>query len=833
MRRLFFIAFLFSALPGLLAGETLSINQFGGLDQVNDPLFVKIGMAQDSENVMTDNALGLAPRTGFVAFSTEASNGQWIFPLANGSSYRITESSGTLKALLNGSNFTITLSTINTAVRTAAAALGDRFYWSSADGLKYWDTSVVVVSSRTLNFTSMAVYKGRLCGIGVTGDERTIYLSEYLDGSNFTLAVDPVDTDPARIAVQGNLDENLTGLFSSFKDKLIWMKANSFGGIAGSRRSNFISQVFNDSVGSAYPESFKDCDGKLRFLGSKRAIWEFDGSNIKPISLDIETTLMNNLTQGDANSRSFSQTSQQDWSQGFSRVGIDTDNAPGDVWFKPLSTVTLLGDTFNDNDYTSNPAWTVVSGSAVVISGTLRAETANGVCGPSVDCAASLAIESNMSTGTWHILGAPGPSSDGGIWNAGTGGPDFRYNFMARQAVGYPGYAIKFTGLGGGNTRIQLVRRDENGDDTGDKVLLSSSAAGECTSVKVSRFSSGTFVVAYICSAADGTMVARDTTNADSSYFNITWDAMTQDFGPQIDQVMASTPSSLYIYQSTYTSQTYSMGTEATAWGGFVAGEVLDAGTTLTYAIYVDTDSNLDIDEQTSFVSSQAIVSGNVPTIQISSYVTIAAFFDRSTHTADAALTNFTVSWTEGSNLPAPSVYYKQRYELGVAVSSNVNNTVLVYDRNNQWQKWKGMNRNSAVVYNGLSYFGNSTGIYQADFGNSDAGAAITSFYKTKRFVPSGVNYVNYFNELYLTAMNSAETMNIQYYVDGVNTPYTLANYVMNSQAGQQDVRLPFTATMLEQGKMIEFLFTVSGTSEWRLVNANLNFTGESIPSGN
>ena len=814
--------------PGF--AETLSINQFGGVDPVNDPLFVKSGMAQESENIVSDIALGLAPRTGFVAFSTEASNGQWIFPLANGSSYRITESSGVLKAVLNGNNFTITLSTINTTVRTAAAALGDKFYWASADGLKHWDTSVVVVDSRTLNFTSLAVFKSRLAGVGVTGDERTIYLSEYQDGSNFTLAVDPVDTDPTRIPVQGNLDENLTGLFSSFKDKLVWMKANSFGGISGSRRSNFQLQMFNDSVGSAYPESFKDCDGKLRFLGSKRTVWEFDGTNLTPISRDIET-IMTNLTQGDANSRSFTQTTQQDWSQGYSRVGLDTGNAPGDVWFKPLSTITVPTDDFEDNNYHSTPTWTVVNGSAVVISGSLRPENSIAFCGGNT-CPAALSIGSNLSTGTWHILGEGG--SDNGIYNPLAGTSFSRYMFMARTVDitqgGTFGYGIRFTDPGSGIDTIDLVRRDLPGNDT---VLLSSAVSGTCSSVKISRFSSGTFVVSWI-DLSNRNMVAVDTWIADSTYFAIKWDPMNRNLEPRIAQIMASTPSSLYIYQSTYTSQTYSMGTDATSWSVFVADKILGAGTTVTYGIYADTDSNIDIDVETSFVSSQSIISGAVPTIQISSFVTVAAFFDRSTHTTEAALNNFTVSWIDGSRLLVPSIYHVQRYWLGVAISSNVNNTALVYDRNNQWQKWTGgMRMNSAVLYNGLLYFGNVTGIYQADYGNSDAGTAITAFYKTKRFLPSGANYVNYFNELYLTAKNSAETMKVEYYVDGVNSPYTLADYVMNSQAGQQDVRLPFTTTMLEQGKMIEFLFTVSGTSEWRLVNANLNYTRETVPSGN
>src|SRR3990167_10953616 len=81
---------------GFARGEVLSINKFGGLDTENDPLFVDSGKSWDSENVQTGGKFGLSPREGFVSFSTEASAGMWNFPLSNGSSYRITESSGIL-----------------------------------------------------------------------------------------------------------------------------------------------------------------------------------------------------------------------------------------------------------------------------------------------------------------------------------------------------------------------------------------------------------------------------------------------------------------------------------------------------------------------------------------------------------------------------------------------------------------------------------------------------------------------------------------------------------------------------------------------------------------
>ena len=121
---------------------------------------------------------------------------------------------------------------------TSISALGDNLFFSNAtDGLKHYNLTSVVIDSSALNFSQIVTHKGRLWGIGRSSDTRTIYGSEYLDGTNFALAVDPVDTDPVRIEVQGKLDEILTVLFPSYKDKLVWYKGTSFGGISGSRLS--------------------------------------------------------------------------------------------------------------------------------------------------------------------------------------------------------------------------------------------------------------------------------------------------------------------------------------------------------------------------------------------------------------------------------------------------------------------------------------------------------------------------------------------------------------------------------------------------------------------
>lgn len=811
-------ALIFSALSPSLRADVLPINSFGGLDTDNSPLLTKEGMTPDAENVNTDEIFGLSPRKGFVSFSTEVSAGLWVFPLSNGSQYIITASSGTLKATLSGNNFTAILSTYDTSARISATSLGDKFYWSSSDGLKHWDTSVVTVDSVALNFTLLVTWKGRLAGAGKSGDTRTVYLSEYLNGSNFQLAVNPVETDPARIQVQGNVDENLTTLFSSFKDKLVWAKANSFGALVGSRRSQFSSEVYSDNVGSAYPESFRDCDGLLRFLGSNRTVWEYDGATLKPISRDIDNQ-MALVTQGDANSRSFTQSSQADWQNGVSNptVALDTAIVPGDVTFKPQSTVTTPTDTFNDNDYTSSPAWTVAQGSFGVVSGALV--TLNG------NPHSVISAESNFSTGTFEWEGT-------NLKN--TAGFQHQYNFMSSDpSVGKNGYAFIIGDGNPGQGSLSFVKTLNDGSF--DTLITSRGWTPPLKKIRVTRKDTGVFQSSF--AASNDVYVAMvDTVDARTSYSNyfvMEWNHSDDAGADQMNVNNVIVGSVTYILNSTFTSQTYNMGNKATSWGVFTADSVLDPGTTITYGIYAGSGTAINVGDPSTFVTSQTIMSGQVPTIPISSYVTVAAFFSRSTFTSNASLNDFTVSWIDGSKLLAPSLYYFQRYWLSVAVSSNSNNVILVYDRNEKWQRWRGMNMNAAVIANGNPYFGNGVGIFQADSGNTDNGKSIAAYFRTKRYVPSGLDYQSYFNDLYMTTNNSADTLSVQYYVDGVNTPYTLANYVMNTKSGNQDIRLPFHPTDLQQGKMIDLLFTVNGMTQWNILEANLYFTKEPVPIGN
>ncbi len=416
------------ALLGAAAEQSLVINKFGGRLADYDPLALPEDMAQDSENVITDIGNGLEPREGYIQYATEPAKALWVFAKSNGTRYTIAHSGNNLKADSGAKTYATLVSTVAAGVVTDGTQLGDYFYFSNTvDGLKRWDGTTVSVASATMTFDKLATWKGRLAGAGKPGSERTLFLSRYLVGTDWTLETTPTDDGPFQITVGGALDENITGLFPGFKDLLIWFKNNSFGGLYGSRRSNFVLRTFSESVGSNHPATANDCDGFLRFLGPRRTVWEFDGSSLTKIS-EGNNALFNDIINGESNTQTATITSKADFDAG-TMAGLSSGISSGDLmlstwtatdttaddfgsgtltntttstvdgrlYLDPTATSNLL-DNFSDGDYTSSPTWTLVQGSAAVVSGELWLKNNSSSLSE-----AYLRIASTKAFGKWQI----------------------------------------------------------------------------------------------------------------------------------------------------------------------------------------------------------------------------------------------------------------------------------------------------------------------------------------------------------------------------------------------------------------------------------------------
>jgi len=134
---------------GGVNGESLPlIPRSQGLNTDTNPLLITDWKTQDAQNVRTDESGGIRPRLGFVSFSTQVPDQQWVFYHSNGTRYIIARSSDRIMASQGNSNFTIFIATVDPTQTTAGSALGDRWYFgNNTDVLKYWNSNSVIVTS--------------------------------------------------------------------------------------------------------------------------------------------------------------------------------------------------------------------------------------------------------------------------------------------------------------------------------------------------------------------------------------------------------------------------------------------------------------------------------------------------------------------------------------------------------------------------------------------------------------------------------------------------------------------------------------------------------------
>lgn len=749
--------------------QTYNFNSFGGLDTESPDAAMQPNSTPDAENGVTDLGPGLRPRDGFVLCQASSATAQWVFPLSNGTRYQIIQSGGRLLADTGGCTFAVTVSTVDAAVNTAAAVLGDKFFFmDTTNGLKYWDGVNVAVASATLKGSQLVNYKGRLWASALTADPRSVRASAFNDGTTWALAVDPLVTDPAVFVIGGQVDEPMTALYATHLGSLTWMKSKSFGAITGNSRADFVVRSYSDNVGTSYPDSIRDCDGLLRWLGPSRTIYEWDGSKLQNIGRSIQTYL-GQIGQGDANARTYTVTSGADYGTGTS-FQASTTTSVGDVTIA-MANLNMVNNSFEVGSGTTTTGWTT--------SGAQRVTTG---CGTPPNGSYYMRINGASIPGAYLAYA------------------QFSPGFAASQ-ISPVGTCPTFTSV--------VVPSVFGGSSIGDIVgagfesINLPSAANSAYSTQ--RFYDGIITVSV---ATDGTYWYVDNpTGGYTNYSSGTWTSP----GISVATVISTASWGLFTADSTLNS------------GAITYSIYTSSNSSLTFSGGVPVAS--------SWSSSQTITSGAFPTVSTNTYAYLSESLSVVAATVTYPVNHsLALAWTEGNNTKVPSAWFRQRYWLGVSFNSTTNNKVLVFDRNRQWQRYSGINAAALGLYNGSLFFGNSAGVYQYEVGNMDAGSAIAAYYRTPTFSPSSPNIASTFLDMRVTAQNSAETLVTTYRVNDVATDYSFGTYAMNTKSGLQNFNLPFPITQIDRGNNINFNLAVSGTTAWRILGFTLTYVPDRIP---
>lgn len=891
MRNVLFATLLFVSVPAF--SDVFQINEFSGLNTDANTATLQKGQTPDSQNVVTD--LGsIQGRKGFIRFSTQSAVDIFQFPLSNGTRYLIKRSGGYLLADTGLGTFSTVVSTIPSDRKTVASVLGDKFYFSnSLDGLKYWNGTSVVVASPTLTFTMLATHKGRLWGAGIGGEERNLRGSKLYDGTSWTPPVNPSDDDAVILQVSGALDENIQAIYASFQDKLIVFKKSSFLGLFGSRRSNFQLRSFSETVGVAAPETIQDCDGVLRWLGNNRKVWEFDGTNYKKIS-DNVNNFFAQIQQGDATTRSATLTSQSDWDQGSSSPsGTHSTTLLSGSVVPSTTAVSSFIDTSSANfagGTLVNLSTTAVDGSLILGINTGSKSVRDNYLGSFTGGLSSgggqqftagsdyfivsitMEVSKTFSGGDYTVsLYSDSSNTIGSQLASGTlldssvttsrSNVEVTLNTPIHLTNGTK-YWIKFDGSGymswagalgsyseycySGGFYIQNFRANfaTNGEDYQTSGSIVSRTYNTGFSTNSWTFSLST-ITATMTLPAGTTVTFQTQTSPD----NVTFSSLA----PVAINAVSTSPAAQYIrykasFSTNYSSQTPQIDdltlfiksssvytTKIISVGSNISswGPVTIGNETSSDGIQIFQIGSTTTNSAAAISNWTNILNNAVPTISTNPFVAFRSHFITTHGTNTVILNDLTLAWTEGSTIRSASGYTDQRYWLAVTTNSATNNIVMVYDRNGEWQKYIGINADTMGQYSSSLYFGNSTGIYQTEQGYSDAGADILSYYKTKDFVPSSPDIPSMFNYTYLTTDQSDGTLTTSFCIDGSTVPVTMGSYQMNQQPGLlQNFRVPFSNSDVTQGNFINLKWQISGTDFWRIANCNVYFDKGYVPTG-
>lgn len=634
--------------------QPLTIRDFScGLVDTYDPTAIGDGCAQDLENVDVWTGRIEKRRGTILQNATDLTGDQPVrflheFPDQNGNFWMIAVSSATIfKSNNAGANWSVLTSTHGVSATSDFSAVNAFGKVRLTDGATNWilfDGNAVTVSTSSPKGKLSAFYYQRIWTADVPGERSTLRASRINDPEDWTN--DGIDDGDATSRLIRQNDGYPIRALQVFKNQLLVFKDYSIDAVT-MLSDGLTARVdpVSSNKGTQHPRSVQLTENSVIFLADD-GFYEYDGVSIRNISGDIDSTV-GAILQGNSNSRSYSETSQTDFDAGtLDKVSasiqsgsvvlstaqfIDTEQSQwqaGSVG-SGLSTTYSSGslvlprngliDDFSDGDYTANPTWSTIRSTA-----TLNVTVEN----------ARLRIYAdNTGQGVWMPL-----QQSTGIWTAtladydGTTGSNLGFNIKIGSGTptsgapeaGWITYQIVADGccaVGAEHFSIALVY-------IGTTNTFALFPEGNPSSTfAVGRSTDGT-VSFYFNDVFQGSTQVTSISyiNAFAISANNVYDSAT--YSLYVDDVYIATGTSSGVTSSTFTSRAFSVGRNETIVGVFTATETLNSGT-ISYAVYSDSNTSIDVNASSTYVSSAAVTNGSSFTLGFSSYVFYSANFQR------------------------------------------------------------------------------------------------------------------------------------------------------------------------------------------------------------
>lgn len=220
------------------------------------------------------------------------------------------------------------------------------------------------------------------------------------------------------------------------------------------------------------------------------------------------------------------------------------------------------------------------------------------------------------------------------------------------------------------------------------------------------------------------------------------------------------------------------------SWDLFQANSVSNGGS-LTFAISTGTSCNA----ATRSTNTWTTQSNNASiTIATAAFIASRVLFNLTQASQAPTLQDITIGYRLGAGRPpVASIIYDNRYWLSFSTNTSgtaYNDTVLVYDKNSNWTKLKGINASSLWLSKRILYSGSALSdgkIIVQDSGSTDLGNNIYFRFKTPDYDMDSMSSKSLYDLTaeFLPTNNSVQgtTVTVNYYADKSTTAYALGGF--------------------------------------------------------